>query len=481
MLNTKNWNKFIVKRTDHILNKDLFSHKIVRIRPVFLLLFLFGLMAIFYLAVLNPDLIFSIITGLALFTAGFLISNLFFLSTSGQKEDSFNRSVIQNSSDLFLVFDVRRGQFKHVSSGLENLLGYDETSILNQYDLTFVHPADRFELYNILDKNFLRLHRSFTATLRMIKRGGTVCWINIKGDVVVNASNELEQVVLNFREVTREKEQSIAQHQYLKSLEQSIQKKSFKTHEYEEIADLMSSYDLKEPLRTISSYSRLVQQRYGDHLDESGREFIQYTIDGANRMTRMMDDILSFSNIRMEKWKPREINVTKAVREVEHVLNKELKSLKAKVIYEHLPTIHIDFIQFKLLIKNLIENALKFRGSDTPVIQISAEEQVDAWQFSVTDNGIGIAKAYHESIFEVFGKIRGYGNLEGTGIGWALCKKIVQNHNGKIWVTSNGKGTGTTFCFSIPKMLVEVPDNQRINSKESYPNDLTFKKLKLHI
>jgi len=137
-----------------------------------LFLFVVGLLVIFYLAVLNPDFIFSIISGLVLFVAGFFLSNLFYLNASGKREDTYNRMIIENSSDLFLIFQIKNGRFKYVSPGIEKMLGYDITAVLDLYDLTFVHPADRFDLYNILDKNFLRLNRSFTTKLRMIKRGG---------------------------------------------------------------------------------------------------------------------------------------------------------------------------------------------------------------------------------------------------------------------------------------------------------------------
>ncbi|MFK8008908.1 MAG: ATP-binding protein [Saprospiraceae bacterium] len=464
-----------------ILDLDMFSLKVIRFRPIFLVLFFLALLVIFYLAVLNPDFIFSIISGLVLFVAGFFLSNIFYLNASGKKEDIFNRMIIENSSDLFLIFQVKNARFKYVSPGIQEMLGYDMTAVLDLYDLTFVHPADRFDLYNILDKSFLRLNRTFSTKLRMIKRAGGICWIEIKGDVIVDASNELEYVVMNLRDITTEHEQAIAQQQYQKSLEQSIQKNNFKSHEYEEIADLMSSYDLKEPLRTISSYSQLVQHRYAKNLDSDGREFLQYTVDGANRMARMMDDILSFSNVSLEKFKPRQVSVDKAVKEVEHVLAQELKSSNAKIVCGELPEVKVDFIQFKQLLKNLFENALKFRGQNDPVIELDAQEMSNHFLFKVRDNGIGISKAYHESIFDVFGKIKEAGKANGTGVGLAVCKKIISNHDGKIWVESNGMGQGSVFCFTIP-LNMNTEENKEVNlRKEGFQPALTFKKLKLNM
>ncbi len=481
MFSTETKDKTNPSKNLSFLKLDMFSLKVIRFRPIFLVLFVVGLLVIFYLAVLNPDFIFSIISGLVLFVAGFFLSNLFYLNASGKKEDTFNRMIIENSSDLFLIFQVKNGRFKYVSPAIEKMLGYDMTAVLDLYDLTFVHPADRFDLYNILDKSFLRLNRNFNTKLRMIKRGGGICWIDIKGDVLVDASNELEYVVMNLRDITNEQEQAIAQQQYQKSLEQSIQKNNFRAHEYEEIADLMSSYDLKEPLRTISSYSQLVQHRYSKNLDSDGRQYLQYTVDGANRMARMMDDILSFSNVSLEKFKPRLVKVQKAVEEVKHVLGNEIKSSNAKIICGELPEVKVDFIQFKQLLKNLFENALKFRGTHDPVIELDVQEMNNHFLFKVRDNGIGISKAYHESIFDVFGKIKEGGKANGTGVGLAVCKKIISNHNGKIWVESNGTGQGSVFCFTIP-LNSENDDSEKTNlRKEGFQPALTFKKLKLHM
>jgi len=481
MISTNTKEKTVQSNKLSIFKLDIFSFKVIPFRSIFLVLLVIGLLVISYLAALNPDFIFSIIFGLVLFVAGLLVSSLFYLNTSGKKEDIFNRLIIDNSSDLFLVFQIKSGRFKYVSPSIQKMLGYDNTAVLDLYDLSFVHPADRFDLYNILDKTFLRLNRNFTTKLRMLKREGGISWIEIKGDVIVDASNELEYVVMNLRDITVEHEQAIAQQQYQKSLEQSIQKNNFRSHEYEEIADLMSSYDLKEPLRTISSYSQLVQQKYAKNLGREGREFLQYTVDGADRMARMMNDILSFSNVSLEKYKPRTVNVEKSVREVEHVLANELKYSNAKIVYGELPEMTVDFIQFKQLLKNLFENALKFRGQNDPVIELDVQETSNYFLFKVKDNGIGISKEYHESIFDVFGKRREAGRANGTGIGLAICKKIISNHGGKIWVELNGTGQGSVFCFTIP-LSTEIDEGRKMNlRKEGFQPALTFKKLKLHM
>lgn len=464
-----------------LLKSDMFSLKVVRFRPVFLVLFLLGLLIVFYLAVINPNFIFSIISGLVLFVAGFFLSNLFYLNASGKKEDLFNRMIVENSSDLFLIFHVKNGRFKYVSPGIQRMLGYDMTAVLDLYDLTFVHPADRFDLYNILDKNFLRLNRTFNSKLRMLKRVGDICWIEIKGDVIVDASNELEYVVMNLRDITSEHEQALAQQQYQKSLEQSIQKNNIKSNEYEEITDLMSFYDLQEPLRTISSYSQLVQHRYSKKIDKEGREFLQYTVDGANRMTRMMNDILSFSNVSLKNFNPRLVSIEKVVNEVKQLLVTELKSSNAKIVSGQLPEIIVDLIQFKQLLKNIFENSLKFKGESNLLIELDVEEMANHYLFMVKDNGIGISKAYRESIFDIFGKVKEADKVNEAGVKLAVCKKIISNHKGKIWIESNSSGQGNVFCFTIPSNKVNE-DSPKENLKiGGFQPALTFRKLKLNM
>ena len=286
---------------------------------------------------------------------------------------------------------------------------------------------------------------------------------------------------MNLRDITSEHEQALAQQQYQKSLEQSIQKNNIKSNEYEEITDLMSFYDLQEPLRTISSYSQLVQHRYSKKIDKEGREFLQYTVDGANRMTRMMNDILSFSNVSLENFNPRLVSIEKVVNEVKQLLVTELKSSNVKIVSGQLPEIIVDLIQFKQLLKNIFENSLKFKGESNLLIELDVEEMANHYLFMVKDNGIGISKAYRESIFDIFGKVKEADKVNEAGVKLAVCKKIISNHKGKIWIESNSSGQGNVFCFTIPSNKVNE-DSPKENLKiGGFQPALTFRKLKLNM
>jgi PAS domain S-box-containing protein len=212
----------------------------------------------------------------------------------------------------------------------------------------------------------------------------------------------------------------------------------------------VASHDLQEPLRMVSSYTQLLARRYKGKLDADADEFISYAVDGAARMQRLIQDLLEYSRIGT---KGKEFKLT----DCEAVLERTLENLKmaieergAEVTHDPLPTVMADELQLGQLLQNLIGNGIKFCKDGRPSIHISAEQQDKEWLFSVRDNGIGIAKDYAERIFVIFQRLHGKTEYAGTGIGLAICKKIVERHGGRIWMESE-LGEGATFYFTLPK------------------------------
>jgi len=198
-------------------------------------------------------------------------------------------------------------------------------------------------------------------------------------------------------------------------------------------------------------------------------------------MTRMMNDILSFSNVSLENFNPRLVSIEKVVNEVKQLLVTELKSSNAKIVSGQLPEIIVDLIQFKQLLKNIFENSLKFKGESNLLIELDVEEMANHYLFMVKDNGIGISKAYRESIFDIFGKVKEADKVNEAGVKLAVCKKIISNHKGKIWIESNSSGQGNVFCFTIPSNKVNE-DSPKENLKiGGFQPALTFRKLKLNM
>jgi PAS domain S-box-containing protein len=213
----------------------------------------------------------------------------------------------------------------------------------------------------------------------------------------------------------------------------------------------IASHDLQEPLRMVSSFTQLLERRYKNQLDERANKYIYYAVDGANRMQNLINDLLDFSRIstRGDKFKKTDTNLV--IKNVLENLSIRIEETGAQIKTGNLPLIMADTGQVERLFLNLVANALKFtKPGEKPIIQIDAEEQNDNWLFRIKDNGIGIDEKYKEKVFVIFQRLHGASEYKGTGIGLAICKRIVQRHKGEIWFESE-KNEGTTFFFTLKK------------------------------
>ena len=216
----------------------------------------------------------------------------------------------------------------------------------------------------------------------------------------------------------------------------------------------VASHDLQEPLRMVSSYVQILAEEYKGELDENADRFIGYAVDGANRMKGLIDGLLAFSRVGTQGEPFESTDCNLIIEQVINGLEETIEDSGASLSQERLPTVNADAIQLSQVFQNLISNALKFSGEGSPNVHISAEQRPEDWVFSVQDNGIGIAERHYERIFKMFQRLHHRSEYEGSGIGLALCHKIVQRHGGQIWVKSK-VGEGATFYFSIPKAEME--------------------------
>jgi light-regulated signal transduction histidine kinase (bacteriophytochrome) len=212
----------------------------------------------------------------------------------------------------------------------------------------------------------------------------------------------------------------------------------------------VASHDLQEPLRMVASYTQLLARRYKDKLDDDANEFISFAVDGATRMQVLINDLLKLSRVGTRGKAFAAIEADKLVDAAIANLDIAIREANAQVVREPLPKVFGDDTQLIQLFQNLIGNAIKFKKPDAvPTIRVGAVRIGRAWQFSVSDNGIGIGPEYFERIFVIFQRLHAKSEYPGTGIGLALCKKIVERHGGRIWVESQ-PGEGTTFHFTVP-------------------------------
>jgi light-regulated signal transduction histidine kinase (bacteriophytochrome) len=211
----------------------------------------------------------------------------------------------------------------------------------------------------------------------------------------------------------------------------------------------VASHDLQEPLRMVTSFLSLMERTFKHQLDPKAKEYIDYALEGGNRMRDLINDVLAYSRLDAHGKKFAPVDMNAVIAEVLTTLRETIEENKADVTVDPLPTVAADESQMMQVMQNLIGNALKFHGPDRPIIRISSSPEEREWTISVKDNGIGLDMADAEKIFLMFQRLNNRDEYPGTGIGLAVAKKIVERHGGRIWVESK-LGKGATFFFTIP-------------------------------
>lgn len=279
---------------------------------------------------------------------------------------------------------------------------------------------------------------------------------------VEHGPGEIGELAQSFDEMANSLEQRIAELQRaeadLKSLNDDLERRVVdrtlelkRSNEDLEQFAYVASHDLQEPLRMITNYLQLLRQRYKDQLDTNAHDFIGFALDGSKRMNQLIHDLLAYSRVGTHG---KEFTVTESDQALDDALSNltvALEESKARITRDILPPVMGDEVQLTQLFQNLVGNAIKFRGEAAPEIHIGVARKNKEWEFTISDNGIGIAEQDFQRIFIVFQRLHSREKYPGTGIGLAVCKKIVERHEGRIWVESK-PGRGTTFHFTIPSL-----------------------------
>jgi PAS domain S-box-containing protein len=210
-----------------------------------------------------------------------------------------------------------------------------------------------------------------------------------------------------------------------------------------------ASHDLQEPLRMVALYSQILQKKYGDRLEDEANQLFGFVVGGARRMEMLLKDLLAYSQTGSASEGPAQsVDCNKVIQQVLLNLQASIEQTRAAVTWDPLPTVHAHEIRLVQLLQNLIGNAIKYRSEQPPAIHVQAKLSAENWLFCVQDNGIGIEPEYCQQVFGIFKRLHGH-TYEGTGIGLAICQRIVERYGGRIWVESES-GKGSTFCFTIP-------------------------------
>jgi PAS domain S-box-containing protein len=385
-----------------------------------------------------------------------MINDISKLKVSEEKlreRERFIQKVSDVVPSLICVYNINTGEYLFINKAIQNFLGYSLQEALAggmEFFLSITHPDD---LIKIMAENQDALNAANTQPdfndsqplsfeYRMKHKQGHWIWVNTYGIIFDRDKDGKVEYLLNVSLDITER----------KKAEEILNSKNIEltrsNQELEQFA-YVASHDLKEPLRMVSSYTQLIEKHFAEVMDEEGREFIQYAIEGAKRMGILINDLLDYSRIGRQPANFTPVDCNDILADVSANLEREIEAHNAKIILKNLPVIKAARTYLSQLFQNLIENALKFHGEEAPVIEIESKQLNGEWEFTVKDNGIGISPEYKDRIFVIFQRLHSRDKYAGTGIGLAICKKIVELHGGRIWIEST-LGEGTSFHFTIP-------------------------------
>jgi PAS domain S-box-containing protein len=325
---------------------------------------------------------------------------------------------------------------------------------LEGLNLNDLYPREQAQAYYEDD---LEVIRSRQSKINIDEPWGNR-WVSTSKIPYLNETGEVIGVIGVSMDVTERKldEEELKKHrdhleelvnERTRELDNAIIGLKRSNQELEQFA-YVASHDLQEPLRMVSSYTQLLERRYKDQLDQDAKDFIFYAVDGANRMQHLINDLLDYSRVTTRGKPFVKLDLSTVLAHAIANLQKKIQETGAMIVNDDLPFVYGDELQLVRVFQNLLDNALKFTGTDPPRINITAKTIDDKIQISIADNGIGIDKIYTERVFTIFQRLHNKIEYPGTGIGLAICKRTVERHGGKIWFESE-PGKGTTFCFTL--------------------------------
>ena len=352
------------------------------------------------------------------------------------------RALAETANDAIISADSY-GNIIHFNKAAERAFGYQESDVAGK-PITLLMPGRFQEACRQGLKRFLSSGESSvigkTVELTASRKDGSEFAIEMSlASWKTNGQTFFTSIIRDIAERKRAQD----------ALAEKAAELAFSNKELEQFA-YVASHDLQEPLRMVASYTTLLAKRYKGKLDTDADEFIGFAVDGAKRMQGLIQDLLSYSRVgsKGKEFAPTDCGavLTKALT----ALQLAVEETAATITHDKLPTVIGDETQLGQLFQNLIGNGIKYRNGDAPQIHISCEQEDGRWRFSVRDNGIGIDPQYAERVFIIFQRLHTREKYPGTGIGLAVCKKIVERHGGKIWVES-APGQGSTFYFTLPR------------------------------
>ncbi len=338
-------------------------------------------------------------------------------------------------SDIFCIADID-GHFRLINPAATQILGYSQAELLEKPFLEFIHPDDKDKTIQVIQEKLERGDTVINFLNRYICKDGSVKWLEWMSHPVPDQG----VTYAVGRDCT-------ARLQAEKDLKEALTNLERSNAELQQFA-YAASHDLQEPLRSVAGFLQLLESRYGDQLDQKGRHYIERAVTASHRMQQLINDLLALSRVSSQEtsFEPTDLNAI--LEEALENLQPIIEQKNAKVNYPELPVLDVDKTQIQSLFQNLIGNALKYNQSHAPCVDISCQSSANGCRFTIRDNGIGISPKFYEKIFMIFQRLHARRDYSGSGIGLALCKKIVERHGGSIWVES-APDQGSIFYFTL--------------------------------
>lgn len=354
------------------------------------------------------------------------------------KERRFRR-LIENSTDMITLIDAQ-GTIVFTSPSTTQILGYSLKEYIGRNIFEMVHPEDSPRIKKRLEEVLKKPGNFVQDECRYLHKDGTWRWLERSGKNLLYDAT-IRAIVTNCRDITQRRKAEEKAQEYNEELKES-------NKELEQFA-FVASHDLQEPLRIVASYLQLFLKRYENLVDDKGRKYSRYMSENIQRLQDMIKGLLDYSRVGKEDREKQAVNSSEICDRAIEVLKLPIMNSKARIRREALPVIKANEVELLQLFQNFINNAIKYCDKEIPEVCISAKRSGPKWLFAVSDNGIGIEREYRNQIFDLFKRLHTKQEYPGTGIGLAICKKIVERNGGEIWVESQ-VGQGSTFYFTFP-------------------------------
>jgi PAS domain S-box-containing protein len=359
-------------------------------------------------------------------------------------------SALDLSDDAVFLIDRASMTYLEVNQGACRLLGVTWEELMQRRpNETSSSLGDLDDLGKLYDRVIAQAPLTQTSEMAVQPSNGRTCICEVRRKAIQQAGRWV--IVATLRDITEHKKAMARMLEAEAEIRSKVAELTRSNQELEQFA-YITSHDLSEPLRTVASYTQLLERRYSHQFDSDARDFMAYIVGGVQRMKALMDDLLLYSRIGRRELTKEQVSLDLALDDALANLAPAVRSSNATVLREPLPMILGDRAEMTQVFQNLIGNALRYRTEGVaPMVSVSARDEGEEWIVEVRDNGIGIEPQYFQRIFMIFQKLHPRDHSEGTGIGLAICKKVVERHGGRITVASE-LGRGATFAVHLPKL-----------------------------